>query len=231
MRTSAYIIAITVLVPMFLVAANSAMAFTVVGDKVGLATATVATGDSDRGLTVRAGPSAASAPKGYLPVGTQVKGNAQFRNGYMKIVSPVSGVWVRMQNLSPLGGEATVALVDKPDLCLRIRSGPGTGYDKVGCAELASKLQLTGVWTSDNWAQVEAPVKGWVLASQITSDLKPLKTTTTVATPQWSEPATSTVWREPRRRHRGRYWEDDDYYYNPYWKHGQHWKWKKGKKK
>lgn len=90
-----------------------------------------------------------------------------------------------MDHLKPSGGEATVASVDKPDLCLRIRSGPSSSFDKVGCAELGQKLELTGIWSSRNWAQVQQPVSGWVYAGQIESDLHPSRVAvSTRAAPQ-----------------------------------------------
>ena len=58
------------------------------GPDVGIISATVEKTDSDRGLTIRSTPSAQGAPKAYLPVGTEVKGYAVFRNGYVKLLSP-----------------------------------------------------------------------------------------------------------------------------------------------
>ncbi|MBI4963697.1 MAG: hypothetical protein HY913_10505 [Desulfomonile tiedjei] len=71
----------------------------------------------------------------------------------------------------PKGGIATVIGVDQPDNCLRIRSGPGSDYDLVGCAALGEQLNITGVWTSNNWAQLAE--NGWVYGSQIQTDLRP----------------------------------------------------------
>ena len=74
-----------------------------------------------------------------------------------------------MAFLKPKGGEGTVAAVDKPDLCLVIRKGPYSSYEKIGCAELGQKLKLSGVWSSTNWARLEDG--GWVDASKIQTDL------------------------------------------------------------
>ncbi len=54
----------------------------------------------------------------------------------------------------PKGGVATVIGVDQPDNCLRIRSGPGNQYDVIGCANVGDQLKITGVWTSNDWAQL-----------------------------------------------------------------------------
>lgn len=69
------------------------------------------------------------------------------------------------------GGIATVIGMDQPDNCLRIRSGPGSEYDIIGCAALGEQLNITGVWTSNNWAQTAD--YGWVYGSQIQTDLRP----------------------------------------------------------
>ncbi len=71
----------------------------------------------------------------------------------------------------PQGGVATVIGVDQPDNCLRIRSGPGDSYDVIDCANLGQQLNITGVWTSNNWAQLVD--NGWVYGAQIQTDLRP----------------------------------------------------------
>lgn len=70
----------------------------------------------------------------------------------------------------PKGGIATVVGVDQPENCLRIRSGPGSEYDIIGCAALGQQLNITGVWTSNNWAQLAD--NGWVYGPQIQTDLR-----------------------------------------------------------
>lgn len=70
-----------------------------------------------------------------------------------------------------VGGVAVVVGVDQPDNCLRIRSGPGSSYEVIGCAPLGQELNITGVWTSNNWAQLSD--NGWVYGPQIQTDLRP----------------------------------------------------------
>lgn len=69
------------------------------------------------------------------------------------------------------GGMATVIGVDQPGNCLRIRSGPGSAYDVIGCANMGQQLNITGVWTSNDWAQTAD--NGWVYGQQIQTDLRP----------------------------------------------------------
>ncbi len=71
----------------------------------------------------------------------------------------------------PVGGVATVIGVDQPDNCLRIRSGPGNSYDVIGCANMGDQLNITGVWTSNDWAQLAD--NGWVYGPQLQTDLRP----------------------------------------------------------
>ncbi len=74
----------------------------------------------------------------------------------------------------PKGGIAKVIGVDQPDNCLRIRSGPGNHYDVIGCANMGDELKITGVWTSNDWAQLVD--NGWVHGPQISTDLRPQRT-------------------------------------------------------
>ena len=62
--------------------------------------------------------------------------------------------------------EAIVIRVDQPEQCLRIREGPGSNYQKVGCASMREKIKLTGI-VSNGWAEVQDPARGWVTVSQI----------------------------------------------------------------
>ncbi|MGO9572117.1 MAG: SH3 domain-containing protein [Desulfomonilaceae bacterium] len=71
----------------------------------------------------------------------------------------------------PKGGVAAVVGVDEPENCLRIRSGPGNSYDVIGCANMGEQLNITGVWTSNDWAQLAD--NGWVYGPQIQTDLRP----------------------------------------------------------
>jgi hypothetical protein len=74
----------------------------------------------------------------------------------------------------PKGGVATVIGVDQPENCLRIRSGPGNSYDVIGCANMGEQLNITGVWTSNDWAQLAD--NAWVYGPQIETDLRPPRT-------------------------------------------------------
>ena len=78
---------------------------------------------------------------------------------------------VLAQSVQPVGGTATVIGVDQPDNCLRIRSGPGNSYDIIDCANLGDQLNITGVWTTNDWAQLAD--SGWVYGPQIQTDLRP----------------------------------------------------------
>jgi hypothetical protein len=71
----------------------------------------------------------------------------------------------------PRGGVAIVIGVDQPENCLRIRSGPGSAYEVIGCAIMGEQLHITGVWTSNDWAQTAD--NGWVYGEQIQTDLRP----------------------------------------------------------
>ena len=98
---------------------------------IGVVSGTVEKGDSERGLTVRSGPSPDAEPLAFLPPGTPVRGFNDFRNGFVKLMAPMCVGWVLMENIKPVGGEATVSKIDKPDLCLRVRKGPSGQYEKV----------------------------------------------------------------------------------------------------
>ncbi|MBI5570037.1 MAG: SH3 domain-containing protein [Desulfomonile tiedjei] len=64
------------------------------------------------------------------------------------------------------GGEATVARVDRPDNCLRIRSGPSVSGNIIACLPVGESLHLTGVFSKDGrWAQLDN--NGWVFVGQI----------------------------------------------------------------
>jgi uncharacterized protein YraI len=62
---------------------------------------------------------------------------------------------------------AVVVSIDRPENCLRVRSGPGTGYEIIGCVRMGERLRLTGVWSRNKWAEIDLPARGWVTASQI----------------------------------------------------------------
>jgi hypothetical protein len=77
------------------------------------------------------------------------------------------------------GPVGVVTRVDLPENCLRIRSGPSTNYEIVGCANQGATLKLTGA-VQNGWAQVLEPVQGWVSGGQIRAEgLFPSRSTTT----------------------------------------------------
>lgn len=141
------------------------------GEDVGPMTATVFRTDDPRGLTVRSDPSAGAPPVGYLPSGTRVRTYREFSGGWVRIHSPIQGGWVDMANLNPVRGVATVVSVDSPENCLRVRSGPGSSYEVVGCLGRGERLRLTGIWSSNNWLEIDGPVAGWVFGGQIQTTL------------------------------------------------------------
>jgi len=68
---------------------------------------------------------------------------------------------------SALASTAVVVGADTPDGLLRVRSGPGAQYEVIGWVKRGDVLELTGVRTNSNWAEVSAPIPGWVYAGQI----------------------------------------------------------------
>jgi uncharacterized protein YraI len=143
------------------------------GETIGPVSAVVDKGEGKWGMAVRSRPSPDARILTNLSVGTKIKGYREFYRGWMQIQSPVDKGWVRIDSLRPRSGEGTVKSVDRPEMCLRIRRGPSLYHPVVGCARRSSKLKLTGLWSEDNWAQVERPVRGWVYARQIASALSP----------------------------------------------------------
>lgn len=141
------------------------------GEAVGPIAGRVTRSDDPRGLTVRSGPSYSSDPLGYVAVGARVNTYGQFADGWVRIAGPVDGGWIEIANLSPVRGTAVVIGVDQPDDCLRVRSGPSSGYAVVGCVAPGQKLRLTGLWSENNWAQIDRPAMGWVYAPQISTSL------------------------------------------------------------
>jgi len=97
-------------------------------------------------------------------------------------------------------GEGVVISVDRPENCLRIRRGPSVAYEIIGCAGFGEKLRLTGVFSSDNrWAQLDN--NGWVLFSQVRTDLKPPRPVVSHPKPEVVEQKTVVIERSvPVRR-------------------------------
>jgi hypothetical protein len=85
--------------------------------------------------------------------------------------SPMNGGWIRLDALQPVRGVAVVTDVDGPEMCLRVRSGPDVNYEIIGCAQMGQSQRLTGFWSSNDWAEIEGPVRGWVSAAQIRTKL------------------------------------------------------------
>jgi uncharacterized protein YraI len=146
-------------------------AFPFPGAAIGPITATVVAGDDRDGLTVRSGPSYGAPPIGVLALGSRVTNYPRFENGWVMLQNPMNGGWIRLDALQPARGIAVVTNVDGPEMCLRVRSGPGVGYGILGCAQMGERLRLTGFWSSNDWAEIEGPVRGWVSAAQIRTNL------------------------------------------------------------
>jgi uncharacterized protein YraI len=122
--------------------------------------------DSQGGLAVRAEPS----PKGeivtYLPVGSKVTYVGEANNGWVQLSAPTAGGWVTESYLGTHNLEATVISVDNPEQCLRVRNGPGTNHEKIGCLPKGATAELTGT-EQNGWAQIATPITGWVTTWQI----------------------------------------------------------------
>ncbi|MBI5247877.1 MAG: hypothetical protein HY912_00140 [Desulfomonile tiedjei] len=141
------------------------------GPPIGPMTATIIAGDDQGGLMVRSSPSQDAPVLGVLAIGSRVINYPRFENGWVMLQSPMNGGWVRIDSLEAVRGVATVAGVDRPEMCLRIRTGPGVGYDMVGCARMNERLRLTGFWSQNNWIEIEGPLHGWVSSVQIRTNL------------------------------------------------------------
>jgi len=161
--------------------------------------------------TMQTGPGMAAQQGFSAPGQQQPSGFAQPMTG-QRAASPPPG--------SPGAGpapvaEAVVIGVDTPENCLKIRRGPSTSYEQIGCAKLGDKLRLTGVFSSDNrWAQLDD--NGWVFTCQIKTDFRPPGPAVSCTSGPsyeygrtWRVPATSgyETW----------------YYYRPYWRHHRFW--------
>lgn len=169
------------------------------GKTVGPVSATVAKADDQRGLSLRPRPSGLGRPLGYLAVGTRIKGFARFRDGWMQVRGPSGDAWVDMTYLEPLGGAATVTNVDRRRGCAPIRRGPSASHDVLECVEKGQSLELSGVWSDDFRAQTVKPVKGWINASHIRSDVVP-----------YDRPGSAVVERPSPSDRRGSYAREKD---------------------
>ncbi len=155
----------------FIAACGPAQAVPIKGEEIGPIGATVARVDDDRGLIVRSEPSSTGRIVGRLAMGARIKGYNEFRNGWVKLRNPFDGGWVEMDSLRSVTENAVVISVDRPEMCLRIRSGPGASYPMVGCAQKGDRLRLTGMGSQNNWAEIDRPVRGWASLPQISTDL------------------------------------------------------------
>ncbi len=81
-----------------------------------------------------------------------LKGPTAYRDGWVRVDHPQYPGWVSLANLKPLDGAAAIMAVDRPENCLRIRSGPSSSFPVVECAGISAKLALSGIWSDDNWA-------------------------------------------------------------------------------
>jgi len=136
------------------------------GENVGFVFAHVDRIDNEKGLAIRASPSAEGSVLGYLPKGTKILCYNQFKDGWVKLRGHTAAAWVNLKFLKPIPFDGTVTKVDQQDLCLGIRAAPGASREKVGCAQIGEALKFTGVMTSDNWIQL-ADRRGWVSASSV----------------------------------------------------------------
>jgi hypothetical protein len=139
------------------------------GENVGLISATVIGTDDAKGLTVRSTPSQEAEGLTYLKPGTTVQGQIFFRGGWVQLKAPLQDGWVRLTFLRPYPFEGTVTKVNKSDLCLPLKKGPGDSHEKIGCAQIGETLKFSGVATSDKWLQL-ADHNGWVMVSDVGLD-------------------------------------------------------------
>jgi uncharacterized protein YraI len=146
--------------------ANSIAGELIWGKNIGPVSAYVGQIDHAKGLTIRSAPSKVGQIVGYIPLGTKIRGSSEFKNGWVKLVSPVDNGWVSIDSLKPRPIAGMVKKVDSAELCLPIRAGPAPSYQKIGCAQIGESLNLTGVMTADNWFQL-SDRRGWVEASSV----------------------------------------------------------------
>lgn len=96
-------------------------------------------------------------------------GQARAPEAQKSMRSPIETSRQPMDTGPPEGPMALVTGVDQPENCLRVRSGPGVRYEKIGCANRGESLALTGM-VENGWAQLREPVQGWVSGSQIRAE-------------------------------------------------------------
>jgi hypothetical protein len=92
----------------------------------------------------------------------------------------------KQANKQVKGGEATVARVDRPRNCLRIRSNSAVSSKILGCAPSGKKLRLNGVFSKDGrWAQLDN--NGGVFFSQLRTSVRPPQGVASAGS--WKRPA------------------------------------------
>jgi hypothetical protein len=137
----------------------------------GTIAASVAKADDPKGLTIRSDPSLSGREVAFLALGAMLKGPTAYRDGWVKVDHPQYPGWVSLANMKPIDGAAAITAVDRPENCLRIRSGPSSSFPVVECARISAKLALSGFWSDNNWALLQG--KGWVYGAQIHAPSKP----------------------------------------------------------
>ena len=160
------------------------------GENVGLISAVVTGTDDAEGLTVRSTPSSEGNVLTHLKPSTTIQADILFRGGWVKLKAPVQEGWAPIKFLKPHPVEGTVTKVNRADMCLPLKKGPGDTHEKVGCAQIGETLKFSGVATSDNWLQL-ADRTGWAPASHVQLEVW----TTAAGTGQ--KPASLTLTRGP----------------------------------
>ena len=115
----------------------------------------VVTGTDDaEGLTVRSTPSSEGKILTHIKPSSTIQADILFRGGWVKLKAPVEDGWAPIKFLKPHPVEGTVTKVNRADMCLPLKQGPGDTHEKVGCAQIGETLKFSGVATSDNWLQL-----------------------------------------------------------------------------
>lgn len=189
------------------------------GEIKGFVYATVAKADDAQGLAVRGEPSLSGQAMAYLALGTEIKGSSAYRDGWIRVEGQQFHGWVSLANLKALGGQAEVVAVDRPENCLRIRSGPASSYQVIACARVDEKLQLSGFWGENDWAELAS--RGWIFGPQISAEFKPPRTA--VAGSRISSGSSSQPVESGPQVYTG---SSYDYSYNPYYSYlDSYWYW------
>jgi hypothetical protein len=160
---------------------------------------------------------AGATPQSRTGVTGQMKSSMEGQaRGAMSASSKARTAATREGTARMRGGEATVASVDHPGNCLKIRSGPGISHKVIGCAKEGAKLHLNGAFSKDGrWAQLTN--NGWVFFSQVRSDIRPPHAA--ASSRSFARPATAGRYHFRRgyyrRFHRYGFPYSYSYYYGP----------------